>query len=280
MPKKTEQMPDLPILLTVPRSEAEKVLSNRIEKGEELLKRSVQTPSEVKVLQKDYWSWDAYNTDLVRKISTGEKLANELRSFGFGGPDDPAGLLKYVQGQIESQIRQLESIRERLELFPEESGVQSAKPKAVTVNTSRKVFIVHGRDVAARDGLARFLTKLDLEPIILHEQANSGRTIIEKLEKNADVPFAVVLLTPDDVGGEDGQKLLPRARQNVVLELGYFVGRLGRDRVCALYKKPTELPSDLVGVVYVPLDDGGGWKLQLAKEIREAGITVDMNKAM
>ncbi|MEE8356570.1 MAG: nucleotide-binding protein, partial [Anaerolineales bacterium] len=102
---------------------------------------------------------------------------------------------------------------------------------------SKKIFIVHGRDEEAKDSLARFLEKLGLEVIILHEQPNQGRTIIEKFEDYSDVGFAVVLLTPDDIGGRANDlELLPRARQNVVFELGFFIGALGRERVCALHK--------------------------------------------
>jgi hypothetical protein len=102
---------------------------------------------------------------------------------------------------------------------------QASEPAA------RKAFIVHGRDDGAREAVARYVEKLGFEAIILHEQANQGRTIIEKIEAHRDVGFAVVLLTPDDVGSIKGEALQPRARQNVLLELGYFVGRLGRSRV-------------------------------------------------
>jgi predicted nucleotide-binding protein len=145
---------------------------------------------------------------------------------------------------------------------------------------SRTVFIVHGHDEAVKQSVARFLEKLDLHPIILHEQPNKGRTIIEKFEAHSDVGFAVVLLTPDDLGGvaSTPAKLQPRARQNVILELGYFIGKLGRARVCALYTKGVELPSDIHDVVYVPYDEGGAWRIGLARELNAAGITVDMNR--
>jgi predicted nucleotide-binding protein len=142
------------------------------------------------------------------------------------------------------------------------------------------VFVVHGSDEAARESTARFLTTLDLTPIVLHEQASEGRTLVEKLEQYGEVAFAVVLLTPDDVGGTTPDTLRARARQNVVLELGYFLGRLERKRVCALYKGDLELPSDYMGVVYVPLDTAGGWRLHLAKELKAAGLHVDLNKAL
>ena len=119
--------------------------------------------------------------------------------------------------------------------------------------SGKKVFLVHGRDESAREGTARFLEKLGLEAIILHEQPNAGRTIIEKVETFAGVAFAVVLLTPDDVGGiaSNPPALNPRARQNVILELGYFIGRLGRAHVAALLKGDVEKPSDYDGVVYI-----------------------------
>lgn len=145
---------------------------------------------------------------------------------------------------------------------------------------SRKVFIVHGHDDGAREMVARFLERIGLEAIILHEQANQGRTIIEKVVAHSDVGFAVVLLTPDDEGCAKGGVPEPRARQNVLLELGYFIGRLGRDKVCALKRGTLEIPSDFAGVVWEPIDSGGGWKHVLARELEAAGHTVDWNKVM
>ena len=149
-----------------------------------------------------------------------------------------------------------------------------------TKGGSKKIFIVHGHDVALKQSVARFLEHLGLEPVILHEQPSIGRTVIEKFEAHADVRFAVVLLTPDDVGGLDESNLQKRARQNVILELGYFIGKLSRSHVCALYVPGVELPSDINGVLYVQVDSGGGWKMELAKELRAVGIEVDMNKAL
>ncbi|MFM0005749.1 nucleotide-binding protein [Paraburkholderia dipogonis] len=154
----------------------------------------------------------------------------------------------------------------------------NTQPKLV-MPMSSKVFIVHGHDDGARQTVARFLEKLGFEPVILQEQANRGRTIIEKFEEHSDVGFAVVLLTPDDEGRAKGGGLQPRARQNVVLELGYFIGRLGRHRVCALKSGDLELPSDYQGVLWETMDAGGGWKLSLARELKAAGHEVDLNKA-
>ncbi len=152
--------------------------------------------------------------------------------------------------------------------------------KTYTRNLSRKVFIVHGHNEGTREKLARFLEQLEFTPVILHEQASRGGTVIEKVEAHSDVGFAVVLLTPDDEGREIGGTLRPRARQNVVLELGYFLGRLGRKHVCALKQGELEIPSDFEGVVYVKFDDSGGWKQALGKELEAAGFEIDWGKAM
>lgn len=156
----------------------------------------------------------------------------------------------------------------------------SPRPTQV-LHMSNKVFIVHGHDEAARETVARFLEKIGFDPVILHEQPNRGRTIIEKIEDNADVGFAVVLLTPDDMGrARDADELEHRARQNVLLELGYFMARLGRDRVCALRRGEVSIPSDFAGVVWAEMDDGGGWRQSLARELEAAGHSIDWNEVM
>jgi predicted nucleotide-binding protein len=144
---------------------------------------------------------------------------------------------------------------------------------------SRKVFIVHGHDTEARETVARFIQRLGLDPIILDEQPNAGRTIIEKFETYSDVGFAVVLLTPDDLGTskDKPQDLKPRARQNVILELGYFVAKLGRSGVCALHKGGIERPSDYHDVLYISID-APDWQQRLAKEIKQVINDIDMNK--
>ncbi len=144
------------------------------------------------------------------------------------------------------------------------------------VLSQREVFVVHGHDEGAREAVARFLEHLGLQPIILQEQVNAGLTVLEKFERYATVAYAIVLLTPDDVGASHANPdvLTPRARQNVILELGYFVGKLGRGKVCPLYKAGVELPSDLHGLVYIPMDVGGGWKTRLIKEIEAAGLPI------
>lgn len=150
---------------------------------------------------------------------------------------------------------------------------------------SNKVFVVHGHDEAMKLDVARTIEKLGLEAVILHEKENFGLTVIEKFEENAlNCTFAVVLLSPDDRGYPvDGNSNASkfRARQNVILELGYFVGMLGRDKVLPLVKNDPaenlEIPSDFAGVVYTPYDMGGAWKTELFRALKSAGYKVDAN---
>jgi predicted nucleotide-binding protein len=163
------------------------------------------------------------------------------------------------------------------EFAPSVEGAPGAGSAALG---SRKVFVVHGHDDGARETVARFLEKIELKAIILQEQPSQGLTIIEKFESHASqVGFAVVVLTPDDLGGPTAAMAQSsRARQNVIFELGYFAGKLGRGRVCVLRKGEIEIPSDLYGVIYTDMDVGEGWKLKLAKELKAAGLKFDGDK--
>lgn len=145
------------------------------------------------------------------------------------------------------------------------------------------VFIVHGHDELSKTEAARYVESLGLNAIILHEQTSSSQTIIEKFEKHAlKSEFAIVLLTPDDVGYVKGcpESLRYRARQNVIFELGYFCSALSRGRVCVLYKDGVEIPNDFSGVVYTPMDSAGAWKMSLAREMKSAGLKIDFNRML
>jgi predicted nucleotide-binding protein len=158
--------------------------------------------------------------------------------------------------------------------------VGSATKRARLPGEKRRIFIVHGHSEAPMQAAARLCERLGFETIVLHEQPDQGRTIIEKFEDYSDVDFAVVLLTADDLGrraSAPDSETKPRARQNVVLELGFFVGRLGRKKVCALADQTVEVPSDYTGVLLVRLDADGRWKTRLAEEMKAADLPVDMN---
>jgi predicted nucleotide-binding protein len=193
----------------------------------------------------------------------------EARHHLAEGKQRSIGLLQQAISALEYEIA------DRAPPAASEALLSIAQPRDLS-----KVFVVHGHDHGARDAVARFLEKIDLEAIILQEQPDQGLTIIEKFETYANqVGFAVVLLTPDDIGGAAvAPSQASRARQNVIFELGYFAGKLGRGRACLLRKGDVEIPSDLYGVIYTNLDADEGWKLKLAKEMKAAGLKFDGDK--
>ena len=154
-----------------------------------------------------------------------------------------------------------------------EMNKQSSKTESSSKN--RKIFIVHGHDDKLKLEVEAFIYKLGLEPVILSEQANKGKTIIEKIEENTDVGYGIVLYTPCDKGGTaetpyDAMKF--RARQNVIFEHGYLIGKLGRNRVCALVDGDIEYPNDISGVVYIPYK--GQWKHDIEQELKSNGYEI------
>ena len=162
-------------------------------------------------------------------------------------------------------------------LASEKLTQQITKKSSSTDKT--KVFIVHGHDAEAKLEVARFIEKIGLEPIILHEQASNSQTIIEKIESYSNVGFGIVIYTPCDVGAKksESSNLKNRARQNVVFEHGFLIGKLGRSNVCSLVKGEVEVPNDISGVVYTSMD-ASNWQIELAKEMRESGYKIDMNR--
>lgn len=144
---------------------------------------------------------------------------------------------------------------------------------------NNKIFIVHGHDIEMRETVARFVEKIGLEAVILYEQTNGGKTIIEKIEENTDVRYGIILYSPCDHGkSQKEEKLKKRPRQNVVLEHGYLMAKLGRKNVIALTKGELELPSDLLGIINPNYDLSGYWKFKIAMELKENGLKIDMNK--
>lgn len=164
-------------------------------------------------------------------------------------------------------------------VFPKKL-VEKSKIKTNSSNNNN-VFIVHGHNEEIQNKVARVLEKLKLKPVILNEQSNEGLTIIEKFEKHSDVSFAIVLLTFDDYGNvKSKESKNKRARQNVILELGYFIAKLGRKNVLPLYENEVELPSDMSGILYTKIDESENWKFRLAKELKSAGFKADANNIL
>ena len=223
-------------------------------------------------------------TNTFNESSTQEKEFNDIAYSPFvyySGMSDSEYQKSYFSG-LESAAVMLESMIDEVDEFWEDES-QHEKSFGTSKNSHRsntnQVFVIHGRDLGARDTVARLLEDLDLEVIIMQEQPDEGRTVIEKFEQYAKADFAVALFTPDDLGSPIDGELQPRARQNVIFEFGYFIGRFGRDRVRALVKGNPEIPSDYSGVMYIKLDESGAWRMTLIRELKSAGFDIDANRA-
>ena len=215
------------------------------------------------------------NTETIRKVKQDE-LDRKQKSLRVYSP------FRYSREIVSRDEQYTKDITDEI-LEEAQNSLDTAVSelkKEIPIYSNHKVFIVHGRDTLLRTQVENVLRALGLEPIILQEQANNGKTIIEKIEECADVGFGIVLYTPCDEGrlkSEEG-KLKPRARQNVVLEHGYLMAKLGRERVCCLVSDDVEFPSDIQGVGYIPANDIDQWKYKIAKELKAAGFDIDMNK--
>jgi predicted nucleotide-binding protein len=230
------------------------------------------------------------NIPVIRELV---KQANTFKTVTFSPPPITGGLLlrnrdlfnhifEVPYGGTSIIPMLIDSIDEAIGVIEADSNFLN-RPKDVNQNIAKKyeskeIFIVHGQDEKLKQAVEDFIKTLKLKPIILHKQENGGRTIIEKFEVASDVNFAIILMTPDDIGypKEDENNKKGRARQNVVFEFGYFVGKLGRENIAVIVEGNIELPTDISGVVYINIDDHD-WKISLAKEIRAAGFYIDLN---
>lgn len=270
--------------LAVGKEYFEDYLQKRIVVGEEIYNRNIQTTRQLEQARQDYYDWNDFNSELLKQSfdninSEYKEKYDRVNNIGiYVSPSSPAEELREFKDDVLNKINNLKQLIAKLPLIKVADGLDNAVTEK-EFSDNEKVFIVHGHNNEVKLDVARTLEKLGLSPIILHEQPNSGKTIIEKFEDYADVGFAIVLLTDDDLGkAKKEEQLNTRARQNVILELGYFIGKLGRERVCPLYANGVEIPSDLSGVLYVELDKPGNWKIKLAKELKACGYKIDVNK--
>lgn len=286
--KSTPQVQNVTPILTISNADFKTAISERVDIGNELINRIVNTQEEYEKLKRDYRLWSDYNFEYLKQIFN--VAENEYRnSYNQAGFHFMGQMGEVPNNPIQTQKNLIKYKLDELESLLAKSGLLKSQltPNSL-VNTSNsnknlakdEVFIVHGHDDLAKVKTARFIERLGLRPIILHEQSSSGKTIIEKIEEYSNVGFGIVLYTQCDIGAKKGDEnnLQPRARQNVVFEHGYLIGKIGRQNVCALVKNEVEIPNDISGVVYVKMDEDESWHLKLAKELRSSGYDIDMNK--
>lgn len=289
MAKKDAATPS-PVVLVTSKEAFKAQLSDRIALGQDLYDKPISYLEDLEETEREYETWNDYNSEFLKQSFSPESNeykqayddANRL-SFISIGPTTSQERLREYKDSVRRKLDNLRSLLNRADLLKVSNELSSTnRPKqpssTMAINDNKQVFIVHGHNRLILEQVARALERLELEPIILSEQPNAGRTIIEKFEQSSEVGFAVVLLTADDEGKAKREtEYRDRARQNVILELGYFIGKLGRSRVCALFSDGVEPPSDIHGLVYVLIDQNGQWKFQLVKELKNAGYDVDAN---
>ncbi|MBA4420215.1 MAG: hypothetical protein C0391_03625 [Anaerolinea sp.] len=261
--------------LSIPKKDAENSIQQRIEIGKKISSTPVNSEEELRKYTYEFNKWNDYNYALLLKIvdtdylltmypQSHKKLATVLVNWTYD--------YKRKKDQFSACIVSLESFLPMLDLFTENSlSPKDLKPKQEERDLS-KVFIVHGHDDGMKNTVARFIESLGMQPIILHEQVSESQTIIEKIERYSEVVYAVVLFSPDDRLESDSTY---RVRQNVLIELGLFIGKLGRKKICVLKKGELDLPSDLHGLIWIDFDVADGWKHKLTNEINASGLKID-----
>lgn len=271
--------------------EAQELLESHTNEGAELLVSTerIQAETQYREWMQDYEIWGKVTTEALLYAYAGEATAQAFDraatrgSFvmGAGWPED----LEQETKCLRRAMTELASLTAGLRYATSVSGNSSPEPignPAPKDQGTPTVFLVHGQNHGKRDTVALFLQNAGpgAKPVILEELANKGRTLVEKLEQHAgDSKFAVVLLTGDDEAGAPGamrDERRLRARQNVILELGWFCGLLGREKVAVLYESDVELPSDIDGLAYIALD--GDWRKRLALELRSAGFDYSIDR--
>lgn len=228
--------------------------------------------------------WKKCVLDLLQSSFVDEGIEKEFEQTGvYRGNAIPmgGGTPKFVEN-LPRAVKYLRVLREDIASSNQDTATEVDDIAATTGKVdNNRVFVVHGHDDGLKQEVSRTLERLGLEPIILSGQPNGGRTVIEKFEHNSVVGFSVILMSADDVGRgrlEPEGAVSSRARQNVILELGYFIGKLGRNRVFVIKEPNVSQPSDIHGIVYEPVVGPGSWKLALHRELLAAGYGVDANK--
>lgn len=269
-------------------SQIESFLLDLIRKGERILARPLRPGSDefnkyshvsVSQFNDSYGKW---NDEVKLFLSMGFSTET-LGLYNSITPNPNVFATDLVEG-LRDTMRSKLNYLEKLQAMVKYSAIQSPVSTEQNVNKemkSQKIFIVHGHDNELKVSVARFLEKVGLEPVILHEQVNKGKTIIEKFEAFCEtVTYAIILLTADDLGCSKNKKddQYPRARQNVIFEMGYFIGKLGRDNVSILKDDDVEKPGDIDGVVYISANNEHEWMLKVSQELTSAGYNIDLNK--
>jgi predicted nucleotide-binding protein len=294
--------------LRVPLPQAVELITQRIEIGREFTRRIDEASSgdrplhqqanitfeELDALWNEVARWSKFNFTWIH-----ESLDGEARTGHYIGEYDKGrhyneynkepsnrliieqwnASLRHLRSEISKEIQTLESVLDRLPIWAPKSAIVSPRSRTSPETQRAPIFIVHGSDTLRAESVAHTVaTATGCETIILRDQPNLGRTLIEKFEQHAaEVSYAVIILTADDQGSRaDEIHTRPRGRQNVIFEMGYFYGLIGRGKVSVLLRPGVEKPSDMDGIAYIAFDDNRAWKNELLRELKHAGFDIHL----
>jgi predicted nucleotide-binding protein len=278
--------------LAASRAAAEEIIDRHVNEAQSLL-----TDADAVTTDQDYNEWNRARERWISRTAAGlraafttaepaERFQTATRGTVSVGGQSLQHRFTRQRQLVDRGITRLLAIRDETEYMQEPQQAETP-PDVPSPPSDATVFVVHGRDTEREVQVARLLEQAgDHAVTILHEQPHRGRTLLEKFEDHAvDSSYAIVLLTADDVGAlakrderQPAEEWHYRARQNVVFELGFFAGALGRSKVAVLHDEGLQLPSDIQGLAYIPLDAGGAWQAKLLLELRAAGLQYDLNK--
>jgi predicted nucleotide-binding protein len=291
MTKKSTHPIKVRTALIIPKEEFKSQIIEQISQGKQFGIKNITTENQLSAIEKEFDIWDDYNNELLKSSfnNTGNEYRNSYKSSGqmIGVSEVMRGIsihntqyrLKTLKERIEAKINELESLLAKVNLIHsevEETRTTIAEKEA-SIYSKDTVFIIHGHDDSMKKAVQLFISRAGLKDIVLHEQPDKSRTVIEKLiEEGNSASYVIALLSPDDTQ-EDGTV---RARQNVVLEIGYFIGRLGREKVRLLRKGEVVIPSDLQGILFENFDNEGAWRIKILKEMHAVGLPIDLTNAV
>jgi len=255
-------------------SNASRTIEQQITEVMEILNRAAKD-SDFESARQRLARWKVRTGNLVKEIAGPEEAERFLeiwRHFSYTADDTMLPLTDEVNSYTSFVVALKEDFDSgRSPSFA--GAAETADSGHLVVRGSRIVFLVHGHDELNMRRLEDLLRGWHLEPVILSFKPGRGRTLIEKFEEEARrAAFAFVLFTPDDlIQGRDAQYF--QVRPNVLFELGWLYGRLGRQRVCIVSKRGTAIPSDLDGINRIEFQDSVTEKAgELQDELRAAGL--------
>jgi predicted nucleotide-binding protein len=220
-----------------------------------------------------------------KEVQPSQTLTKELKPAEEPPKEKPL-LKKLPKEEPSEKLQKLAKEEPFKEVHQRRESLREELPSTMVLNQSqlrgKNILLIHGYDETTKESVSKFIEILGLRALILHEQPNGGRGIIEKFGEASNINFAIILLATDDLTSLQNKPREKQAQinQNVIFEFGYFLGKLGHERVCVLYQEGGEIPFDYSNIMCIPMDSRGGWRLLVAKEIKQAGIDIDLNKAI